>query len=116
MNITSLVVDYLNSCDLGAVAYPERPSKASGALMTVELVGIQQPNPVQLNPSVMIDCWADTRQEAEALADDVRHVMLAMPAKVANIFHAEIDSFYNNRDPDSGCPRYTVGVDLTANE
>lgn len=116
MSITSLVVDYLNSCDLGAVAYPEKPSKSSGALLVVELTGVQQPNSVQLNPSVDIDCWADTRKDAEALADSVRHAMLAMPAKVANVFHTEIDSFYNNRDPDSGNPRYTVGVDITANE
>lgn len=116
MDAVTLVVDYLNACDLGATAYPAVPSDRPDTLCAVELTGGRQTGPVAFSPSVDIDCWAPTRPEAEALASRVRRAMLAMPERSPNVFHVEIDSLYDNRDPDSGSPRYTVGCDITAAE
>lgn len=116
MDAVTLVIDYLNACDLGATAYPAVPSDRPDVFMAVELTGGRQENPVAFSPSVDIDCWAPTRPEAEALASRVRRAMLAMPERSPNVFHVEIDSLYDNRDPDSGSPRYTVGCDITAAE
>lgn len=112
----TLVVDHLNAAGLGATAYPAVPADRPDTFCTVELTGGRQPNPVEFNPSVDIDCWAPTRPEAERLAGRVRRAMLAMPDTTPNVFHVEIDSLYDNRDPDSGTPRYTVGCDITAAE
>ena len=116
MEPVALVVDYLNACDLGATAYPEVPDGRPDTFLAVELTGGRQENPVEFNPSVDIDCWASTRPEAERLAGRAKRAMLAMPGASPNVFHVEIDTFYDNRDPDSGNPRYTVGCDITAAE
>lgn len=116
MEPVTLVVDYLNGCGLGATAYPAVPPDRPGSFLCVELTGGRQPDRVRFNPSVDVDCWAETRPEAERLAGRVRRAMLAMPGASPNVFHVEIDSFYDNRDPDSGSPRYTVGCDITAAE
>lgn len=116
MDAVTLVVDYLNGQGLGATAYPAVPRDRPGTLLVVELTGGSQPDRVRFSPSVDVDCWAPTRPEAERLAGEVRRAMLAMPDASPNVFHVEIDSFYDNRDADSGSPRYTVGCDITAAE
>lgn len=116
MNAVPLVVDYLNACDIGATTYPTVPSQRPEKFCSVELTGATQPDRVRFSPSVDVDCWAPTRPEAEELAGRVKRAMLAMADEVPNVFHVEVDSLYDNRDPDSGCPRYTVGCDITAAE
>lgn len=116
MDYTRMVVDYLNGKALGVSAYREVPNVRPDSFMVVELTGGPAQNSVQRTPSFDVDCWAKTAHDAEELASDVMAALIVMPAEVENVFHASISTSYNNPDPDSGTPRYTVGCDIEANE
>ena len=121
MDAARLVVDYLNSVGVGATAYHEVPRDRQTGEPTglpfavVEQTGGRAENPVQLELSVDVDCWAGTRRAAAVLAEAVSDAVLAMPDRLDDVFHAEVTTTYNNPDPDSGTPRTTVGVDFTYN-
>lgn len=116
MDAVRMVVDYLVA--EGFDAYPqvpdERPTDEGDPFVVVELTGGSSPNRFGRNPTVDCDCWATSRSGAAQLASGVADACLAMPERVGNVFHAELSTIYNNPDPDSGTPRYTVGVDIVA--
>lgn len=116
MDATGMVVDYLNGADVGVKAYPAVPSRRPAEFLVVEQTGGSRPDRVRSLPSVDVDCWAQTRARASELSDEVAALALAMADELPNVFRATVTTQYNNPDPDSGQPRYTVGIDITANE
>lgn len=116
MDAALLVADYLNASDIGAAAYLAVPSSRPDEFLVVEQTGGGRPDRVRLLPSVDVDCWAKTRARASELSDEVAAAALAMADELPNVFRATVTTQYNNPDPDSGQPRYTVGIDITANE
>ena len=113
MDYVQLVVDHLNSSGIGATAYPQVPSERPSEFAVVEQMACPMPDLVRRLPSVDVDCWAGTRHEAASLAYRVAEAILLMPDQLQNVFGAAVTTVYDNRDPDSGSPRYTVSVDLT---
>lgn len=116
MDAVAMVVDAINSAGIGATAYPDVPSKRPEEFFVVELTGGSSPNRVQASPSVDIDCWAKSRSRASQLAESAKSVVLSLQDTEQNVFHASVTTTYNNPDLESGTPRYTVGVDIEANE
>ena len=112
--LTNDLVAYLNE-RLDVEVYPEVPSERPDEFCVVRLVAGRQPNRVEIYPSFEVDAWSTTRPKAEALANQVK-VALIEAVSLPSVFYVEIDTFYDNRDPDSGSPRYTVGCDITATE
>ena len=113
MDATQLLVDYLNAQGLSVPAYPQNPQDTSGSFCVVELTGCDETNPIRSVHSLDVDCWAERRSEAATLADEVKQLVFAMVEIEPNVFHAEVTTTYNNPEPDSGHPRYTVGFDIT---
>ena len=116
MDAAILVADYLNVSDIGAAAYLAVPSNRPDEFLVVEQTGGARPDRVRSLPSVAVDCWAQTRARASELSDEVAALALSMADEITNIFSVSVSTQYNNPDPDSGQPRYTVGIDITANE
>ena len=116
MDAAVLVSDYLNASGVGAAAYLAVPSKRPDEFMVVEQTGGSRPDRVRSFPSVDVDCWAQTRARASELSDEVAAAALSMADALPNVFRATVTTQYNNPDPDSGQPRYTVGIDITSNE
>lgn len=115
MDVERLVVDYLNSLDLGATAYYDVPADRPASFLVVEQTGGGLSSYVVGLPSVDVDCWAPTRREAALLAEAVARAALPMPERLGDVFYASVSSTYRNPDLDTRPPteRYTVGIDLT---
>lgn len=115
MDVERLVVDYLNSLNLGATAYYDVPADRPESFLVVEQTGGGLSNYVVGLPSVDVDCWAPTRREAALLAEAVAHAAIPMPERLEDVFYASVSSTYHNPDLDTRPPteRYTVGIDLT---
>lgn len=116
MDAALTVSDYINSAGIGVESYLSVPEKRPAEFLVVEQTGGARPDRVRSLPSVDVDCWAQTRARASELSDEVAALALAMADELPNVFRATITTQYNNPDPDSGQPRYTVGIDITANE
>lgn len=116
MDAALMVSDYLNGLELGVTSYLAVPSERPDEFIVVEQTGGSRPDLVQSLPSVDVDCWAATRARASEISDEVAAVLISMPDDLPNVFRAEVTTIYSNPDPDSGQPRYTVGLDITANE
>ena len=116
MDYALMVSDYLNASDVGVPSYLDVPPERPSEFLVVELTGGAADDRVMRTPSVDVDCWAQTRARAAAIASDVRDALLAMPDSLPNVFGARISTTYNSPDMDSGTPRYVVGCDITANE
>lgn len=116
MDYERLMVDYLNSLGLGMTAYHDVPSSRPAEFMVVELTGGGSDSRFASRPSVDVDCWAMTRARAAEIADSVIAATRDMPDRVTNVFGTSISSTYDNPDLESGTPRYTVGVEMTAND
>lgn len=116
MDAALIVSDYLNALELGVTSYLSVPPDRPDEFIVVEQTGGSRPDRVRSLPSVDVDCWAQTRARASEISDEVAAAALAMADTLPNVFRATVTTQYNNPDPDSGQPRYTVGIDITANE
>lgn len=113
MDAERIVVDFLNASKIGATAYYDVPSKRPTAFIVVERTGGPHSDYVVERPLLDIQCWAGTRRDAALLAEDAKTALLAMPASVADCFHASIASTFRDTDLDSGTPRYHVVCEIT---
>lgn len=116
MDYALMVSDYLNASGIGIPSYLDVPPKRPDEFCVVELTGGGAEERVMRTPSVDVDCWAQTRARAAEIADEVSNELMGMPDSLPNVFGARISTVYNSPDMDSGCPRYVVGCDITANE
>lgn len=110
------VVDWLNSRDLGAVAYYDVPSDRPDALFVVERTGGASDGLVMERPMVDVQCWAKRRRDAALMAEAAKSALRDMALEHPRFFHANIASTYRDRDMDTGAPRYHVVCELTLNE
>ena len=116
MDYTALVVDYLNAQDLGVTAYPSVPSKRPESFVVVEQTGMSSGELVMRTASMDIDCWAGSLKSAVHLAGAAETFALSMPDELDDVCDVSISTCYNNPDPDSGCNRFTVGIEITVQE
>lgn len=114
MDITAETIKHLNRSGLGAAAYPAVPAKRPDTFLIVEQTGGTRPHAALQTANVDIDCWAQTRSKAEALAARAEDAMLDWDAP--NVFGVSLEAHYNNPDPDSGSPRVTISADITISE
>ena len=97
----------------GVPAYVEVPADASDEFLCVEQTGGGGGflEPVQLD----VDCWAEKRKggrkRARAVAELVRDAVADLDDE-PNLFHPTVETFYRQADPDTGRPRYVVGVQV----
>lgn len=110
-----IVIDAINGSDVGFTAYRTVPSKRPDEFAVVELTGGGDANPVQCEPSVDVDCWAQTSYRAEEMAEAVKGVLFGLPGSCENVFGATVTTTYDNPDLESGTPRCTVGAVIYAN-
>ena len=57
--------------------------------------------------SIDVDCWAQTRKEAQELAIRVQDAIPTL-STIENLFAPTSENIYRNPDPDTYTPRYTV--------
>lgn len=93
----------------GVDAYLEVPEDTPDELITVEQTGGGGGflDPVQLD----VDCWAKTRKRARKLASAVQSAVPLLEEE-PNIFHPTVENLYRMADPDTGRPRYVVGIQV----
>lgn len=116
MDYTALVVDYLNAQDLGVTAYPSVPSKRPDSFAVVEQTGKSSGELVMRTVSMDVDCWAGSLKSAVHLSGAVETFMLSMPGELDDVCDVSVTTCYNNPDPDSGQPRFTVSFEITVQE
>lgn len=97
----------------GVAAFLEVPPNTPDELITVERTGGGGNflEPVQLD----VDCWAAKgkggRKRARAIAELVSSVVPDLDEE-PNIFHPTVENCYRMPDPDTGRPRYVVGIQV----
>lgn len=69
----------------------------------------------QDHPTVAVQTWAQSRTEASQLSGQVADVLRSFRFQ-PHIFNVNIQSNYNNPDPDSGQARYQIVADLVMQE
>lgn len=112
MDVEAVVARRLREAT-GIAAYLEVPAETPVEFLAVEQTGGGGGllDPVQLD----VDCWSSKgkggRKRAKAMADAV---MAAVPDldEETNIFHPTVENCYRMPDPDTGRPRYVVGVQV----
>lgn len=72
--IESVIIEYLNSADLDAPAFGEKPQKAPEEFYTVELTGGGATDHIN-ESTIVIQSYANSRARAADLAYDVDNVM-----------------------------------------
>lgn len=106
VDIEREIVAYLTE-RLDCTAYAEVPNPRPERFVTVERTGGTQDIYGAIDyPSVAVQSWEATRARAQALADEVDGLMLAMPLDIENVMGSDRNSLYNFPDPDSGQSRY----------
>lgn len=108
MDVEAVVARRLKAAT-GLPAYLEVPKDAPDEFITVEQTGGGGGflDPAQLD----VDCWAQTRKRAKAMAEVVK---VAVPDldEEPNVFHPTVENCYRMPDPDTGRPRYVVGIQV----
>lgn len=113
MDVTKTVISWLrkNSVD----AYIEVPRDRPSEFCVVQRTGGGKIG-VKCSPTVAVDCWAATQSEANLFGGKVEQVLIDMPDGIDNVFTCEINSFYENPDPDTGSPRASLFCVLGTND
>ena len=93
----------------GYRAFLEVPPDAPDEFICVEQTGGGggMLEPAQLD----VDCWAATRKRAKAISREVQAAVADLDEE-PNIFHPTVENCYRMPDPDTGRPRYTVGIQV----
>lgn len=92
---------------VGLPCYVETPPKPPAEYLTVEQTG--GVGSMFDEVSLDVDCWADKRKRAKAIADLVA-LQVADLDVIPNIFHPQVENTYRMNDPDTGKRRYVVQV------
>jgi hypothetical protein len=118
VNVESTLVALFNADEtiqsLGLKAHTSVPNPRPDRFITVERTG----GPVgrfQDKPTVAIQTWAQSRYEGSELSRQVADVLLTFRYQ-PHVFLVNIQSNYNNPDPDSGQARYQIVADLVTQE
>ena len=82
---------------------------AGGQLVTIERTGGRADHLIDYGVYA-VQAWADTHVDAYQLASDVRDVLIAAPAHLADLASTQVASMYNFPDPDSRQARYQLTV------
>lgn len=112
MHIETRVTRYLGTAIPDTPATAIVPSPRPERLITVERTGGGIENQLD-HPTVAVQSWAPTFEEAEALATQVDAAMRDMPFGDDSVFGVEATTFQRWADPDSGSPRYQGLYTLT---
>ena len=116
MDAERIVTDYLNSGLADAKAYYGVPARRPKRFVTVVQTGGPRGELVVERPLIDAKCWASTRADASALADEVEALLLAMPDALDDCFGVSVSSRYRDTDLESGTPRYHLIFQATFNE
>lgn len=97
------------AASIGLPAFLDVPEDAPDEFITVEQTGGGGTylDAVQLD----VDCWGATRKRAKAVSLLVQAAVGELDED-PNIFHPKVEGAYRMPDPDTGRPRYVVGVSL----
>ncbi len=113
MDVTKAVISWLR--ENGVDAYVEVPRVRPGEFCVVQRTGGGKAG-VKCSPTVAVDCWAATQAGANLLGNKVERLLIDMPDGIDNVFTCEINSFYENPDPDTGSPRASLFCVLQTND
>ncbi len=114
MDIEQVIVDHLNSQNLGATAYYNVPKNRPASFLTVERVGGGAGELVIERPRVVVQAWGPSRVKALELAANTDLAMREM-VTLPNVFYVAPESKYRDDDPDSGQARYSLQYTITIN-
>lgn len=113
LDVTKAVISWLR--ENGVDAYVEVPRDRPGEFCVVQRTGGGKAG-VKCSPTVAVDCWAATQIEANLFGSKVEQMLIDMPDGIDNVFTCEINSFYENPDPDTGSPRVSLFCVLQTND
>ena len=113
MDVTKAVISWLK--ENGVDAYVEVPRDRPNEFCVVQRTGGGKIG-VKCSPTVAVDCWAATQGGANLLGNKVERLLIDMPDGIDNVFTCEINSFYENPDPDTGSPRVSLFCVLQTND
>ena len=113
MDAERRLVTYLNARGVGATVYYDVPAKRPAAFVVVERTGGGRSDIVVDSPTLDVQCWAQSRESAAELADDVTSALGAMASVVPECFHVSVAATFRDRDLESGTPRYHIVCRLT---
>lgn len=110
MNVEGLIVQAVNAA-LPDDAFMEVPSTRPRRFYTVERVGGAHRDVRDL-PLVAVQAWAGSRWEASEMAGGLAVFLESLALTHPNVARVDIESIYNNPDPDSEHPRYQVNAQI----
>ena len=111
--IEKLVLDWLTA--RGYAAYTTVPRERPAVFVSIEATGGGGADMVA-TPLLTVDCWAASRGQACALADEVKCALLqdTRAGNVAGVGLAVVNAEpYWAPDPDSRAPRYRMLFEIT---
>ena len=111
-SVVQTTIEWLESLGFAAYSIDPPAENAPDRFVTVQRPGGYVADKVD-HPSVAIQCWAPTDDEAEDMAIEVRnHVVLG--SRPAGVWNMTVNSGpYDHYDEDTRCPRYQLYVDMT---
>lgn len=109
IDVEAKVISYLNAAGLPAIAYADVPASRPESFITVERVGGNRDNYVFDRPMIAVQCWAESRRKAAALAYRVDDVLPGIDQQ-PGVNSCRRNSLYNFPAADS--PRYQATYDL----
>lgn len=112
MNIESVVIAYLNSA-LTPPVYADAPTGQEAPYIVLERTGGASGSHVIDRPTIVIQCYGETRLSSSEMAYLVEETMLGITSNPA-IKSVTKNSLYNFPDSD-GKPRYQVVFDIVVN-
>lgn len=110
MTVESYVVAWLNMQPAPAPAYADVPAQRPSAFITVERTG-GGGTAYADSATVAIQCWADTRMHAAALADRVRDMLLHDLPAAPPVRSVDVTGLANF-PLDERTPRYQIVADI----
>lgn len=107
MNVEAAVARALRDAT-GIAAYLDVPADRPDEFLTVEQTGSSEGYAIS-RISLAVQAWAKSRYRARELAYRLKAAVYGLDSE-ANIFNPQVEGVYNDPDPDSGAPRYQLGV------
>jgi len=110
VNVEGLIVAATNAA-LPDEMFMEVPADRPTRFYTVERVGGPRRDVRDL-PLVAVHAWAGSRWEASEMATGFASFLSSLAVTHPNVARVDIESVYNNPDPDSEHPRYQVNAQI----
>lgn len=114
-DLECLVIDYLNSSNLGISAFYDVPAERPESFVVVERTGGDLSNRVVESAVFDMQCWSSIRALAAQYANNIRNVLLDITT-LENVSYINITSFFRDKDLESGTPRYHIVFELIFND